>query len=124
LEFAIQHAILLINCIPTPLLNNATPYEKLHIKLCDISNLRIFSRMCYSSTFVAHRKKLDSRVVPGIFLGFKPHTKGFIFLNLKGYKIEVSKNVIFYENCFLYPLKNEKISKVFLSHTTTLCSNL
>jgi len=77
------------------LLNNATPYEKLHRKLCNISDLRIFGCLCYSSTLVAHRKKLDNRSVPGVFLGFKPHTKGFIFLNLKSHKIEISRNVIF-----------------------------
>ena len=90
------------------MLNNATPYEKLHRKLCDISDLRIFGCLCYSSTLVAHRKKLDNCAVPGVFLGFKPHTKGFNFLNLKGYKIEISRNFIFYENCFPYLLTNEK----------------
>jgi len=107
-NFFVQHAVFLINCIPTPLLKNERPYEKLHRKLCDIFDLRIFGCLCYSSILVAHRKKLDSRVIPGVFLGFKPHTKGFIFLNLKYHKIEVSRNVIFYENCFPYLLKNEK----------------
>jgi len=70
--------------------------------------LHIFGCLCYSSTFVAHRKKLDSRVVPCVFLGFKPHTKGFIFLNLKSHKIEISRNLIFYKSCFPYLLKNEE----------------
>ena len=34
-NFAVQHAVFLINCIPTPLLKNETPYEKLHGKLCE-----------------------------------------------------------------------------------------
>jgi len=71
--------------MPTPLLNNATPYEKLHKKLCDISSLRVFGCLCYSSTILAHRRKLDNRAVPGVFLGFKPNTKGFF----------LSRNVIF-----------------------------
>jgi len=47
-------------------------------------------------------KKLDSRAAPGVFLGFKPNTKGFLFLNLKNHKIDLSRNVIFYENFFPY----------------------
>jgi len=40
--FVVQHVVFLINCMPTLLLNNATPYEKLHKKLCDISSLHVF----------------------------------------------------------------------------------
>jgi len=55
--FVVQHAVFLINCMPTPLLNNATPYEKLYKKFCDISHLHVFGCLCYSSTILAHRKK-------------------------------------------------------------------
>jgi len=51
--------------------------------------------------FLLIEKKLDNRVVPGVFLGFKPNTKGFLFLNLKKHKIDLSINFIFHENCFL-----------------------
>jgi len=93
--FVVQHVVFLINCIPTPLLNNVTPYEKLHKKLCDISSIRVFGYLCYSSTII----------VPGVFLGFKSNTKGFLFLNLNNHKIDVSRNVIFYENSFSYHSK-------------------
>jgi len=43
--FAIQHATFLINYMPTLLLNNATPYERLHKKLCDISSF-VFLDVC------------------------------------------------------------------------------
>ena len=102
--FVVQH-VFLINCMPTPLLNNATPYEKLHKKLCDISSICVFGCLCYSSTILAHRKKLDNRAVPGVFLGFKSNTKGFLFLNLNNHKIDVLRNVIFYENSFPYHSK-------------------
>jgi len=35
-NFVVQHVVSLINYIPSPLLNNATPYEKMQTKLCDI----------------------------------------------------------------------------------------
>jgi len=55
--FVVQHVAFLINCMPTSLLKNATPNEKLHKKLCDISSLHVFGCLCYSSTILAHRKK-------------------------------------------------------------------
>ena len=107
-QFAVVDAVLLINCIPTPLLQNVTPYEKLHGFLYDISSLRVFGCLCYSSTITSHRKKLDDRSVSGIFLGFQPHTKGYLFLNLKNHKIEISRHTVFYENIFPYNLKDDK----------------
>ena len=58
LDFVVQHVTYLINCTLTPLLQNIAPYEKLYDKPCDISNLRIFGCLCYSSTLTAHRKKV------------------------------------------------------------------
>jgi len=46
--------------------------------------------------------QLGSRVVLGVFLGFIPNKKCFLFLNLKNHRIDLSKNVIFYEICFPY----------------------
>lgn len=75
--FVVEYATLLINCMPTPLLDNATPYEKLNGKLYDISTLCVFGCLCYITTLATHRKKLDARVAPDIFLGLKQHTKGY-----------------------------------------------
>ncbi|WVZ13928.1 hypothetical protein V8G54_011494 [Vigna mungo] len=83
-------------------LQNDTPYDRLHGSSCDLSILRVFGCLCYANTITAHRKKFDDRAVPGIFLGFKRHTKGYLFLNLKNHKVEVSRNVIFHENVFPY----------------------
>jgi len=106
-HFAVLHDVLLINCIPTPLLQNMTPYEKLNGTLYDISSLRVFGYLCYSSTVTSHRKKLDDRVVSSIFLGFQPHTKGYLFLNLQNHKIKISRHIVFYEHHFPYKMKDD-----------------
>ena len=85
-----------------------TPYEKLNGTLYDISSLRVFGCLCYSSTITSHRKKLDDRVVSGIFLGFQPHTKGYLFLNLQNHKIEISRHTVFYEHHFPYKMKDDE----------------
>ena len=103
-EFVVNHTILLINYIPTSSLKNSTPYEKLFGKPYDISCLKNFGCLCYASTITAHQKKLDDRSVKGIFLGFPHNTKGYIYLYLKYHSINISRNVIFHENCFPYKL--------------------
>jgi len=57
-EFDINHVVFLINVIPTPLLNNITPQEKLFGKPYDISFLKAFGCLYYASTITAHRKKI------------------------------------------------------------------
>ena len=56
-EFAVNHVVFLVNSIPTPLLNNITPYENLFDKPYDISFLKVFGSLCYVSTITTHRKK-------------------------------------------------------------------
>jgi len=106
-HFVVLHVVLLINCIPTPLLKNMTPYGRLYGTLYNISLLRIFSYLCYSSTITSHINKLDDRSVSGIFLGFQPHTKGNLFLNLRNHRIEISRHTVFYENLFPYKMKDD-----------------
>ena len=55
---------------------------------------------------VLTEKKLDPRALPCVFLGFKSHKKGYIVYNLHTQTIEVSRNVIFYENCFPFSTFN------------------
>ena len=99
--FALLHATYLINCIPTPLLHNKSPYEQLYTHPCDISNLRVFGCLCYISILQSHRQKLDHRAHPCIFIGFKPNTKGYLVYDLHSHSINTSRNVVFYEDHFL-----------------------
>jgi len=93
-----------INCTPTSLLDNKSPYKKLYTKSYDLTIIRVFGCLCYSSTIITNRKKFDARVVSAVFLGFQPNIKGYIFLNHKNHKIEVSRHVIFHEHQFRYKL--------------------
>lgn len=62
---------------------------------CDFYLLCVFGYSYYSTTPTLHRKKFNSHVVLGIFIGFKPHIKCYLFLNLKNHNIDVSKNTTF-----------------------------
>ena len=86
--------------MPSPFLNNHTPYEKLHGKIYDIESLRVFGCLCFSSTLTANRKKLDPKAATSVFLSFKLNTKGFIMFDLKTKAISAFRNVIFYKDFF------------------------
>jgi len=105
--FAVKHAVYLINRIPTPYLNNVSPYEKLYDKLSDISDIKVFGCLCYTGTLTAQRKKLDPRASPGLFLGYKPNTKGYLVFNLKNHSVTISRNVLFYETVFPYRKRDD-----------------
>ena len=94
-SYALIHFGILVNCIPTTFLGNKTPYEKLYGTPYDISSLRVFGCLCFTSSLTANKKKLDLRVAISIFLGFKPNTKGYVTLDLKTKAISISRNVIF-----------------------------
>ena len=125
-SFALSHAVILINCLPSPFLGNISPYKKLYKIPYDVSILRVFGCLCYTDTLTTNRKKLDPRVVPSIFLGFKPYTKGYMTLNLKTRAIVVSRNVVFYEDYFPYnsnSLDPYQDFPIIQSHSTLITFN-
>jgi hypothetical protein len=99
-NFAIQHAVHLINRIPTPLLSNKSPYEILHHKPPVFLHLKIFGCLCYASTLHTHRTKFDSRARKAAFIGYKEGFKGYVLYDLSSHQLFISRNVIFYEHYF------------------------
>jgi len=89
-----------------------------------------FCFSCYSTTIHANRKKLDTRFVHDIFLGLPHNTKGYIILNLKYHRIEISRHVIFHEYHFPYKLNHDDtrspdtLSLPILANYNTFCDDI
>jgi hypothetical protein len=60
-SYAVSHAVFIMNRIPTPLLQNQSPYCMLYKSDPDIHRLKIFGSLAYASTLQVHMSKLDPR---------------------------------------------------------------
>ena len=81
-NFAIAHAVFLMNRTPNINLKGYSPYQILHNKLPYLNHLKVFGSLCYATSLMAHRRKFDSRARQCIFLGFKKGTKCYILFYL------------------------------------------
>lgn len=105
-SYAVQHAVFLINRMPSHVLNDFSPFQLLHGSLPDIEGIRIFGCLCYASSNLVGRTKFDERARKCVFLGFKLHMKGAMVYEILYKQILVSRNVVFHELIFPYHSQN------------------
>lgn len=67
----------LINRMPTSVLNNLSPYQKLHHKILNYDFLRIFGCACYPLFRPYNQHKLDFHSKKCLLIGYSPLYKGY-----------------------------------------------
>jgi hypothetical protein len=101
-------SIYLINRLPSPVLQQESPYSKLFHHSLDYTYLRTFGCLCYPLLRAYASHKLSFRSKPYIFIGHVSNQKGYRCLDPTTHKVYLSRNVIFDETKF--PAKNPSIS--------------
>jgi hypothetical protein len=99
-SYAFLHAVYLINRVPTPVLQNQSPYHLLYNTPPDATDFKVFGCLCYASSIQSHRTKLETRARKSVFLGYKSGFKGYILYDLHTRELFISRHVVFHE-CIL-----------------------
>ncbi|CAL1361098.1 unnamed protein product [Linum trigynum] len=102
----VRHSVYLINKVPTIVLGNLTPYEKLYKQKPDLSDLKVFGCLCFASTLSNNRAKFDSRSRKGVFIGYQRGIKGYKIYDFSTHDVFVSRDVQFHENVFPFHNQN------------------
>lgn len=89
-----------MNRMPTPLLSNSTPFEKLFGKSPDYFELKCFGCLCFVNTLERNRTKLDYRAQKAVFFGYVSRMKGYRLYVPDTHKFIISRNVKFIEHIF------------------------
>ena len=95
--------VCLINRLPTPNLQNRSPYHLIFNQEPYYQVLKSFGCACYPCLQPYTTSKLDSRSERCIFLGYSAFHYGYRCLSLSTGKLNISRDVIFMEN--IYPSK-------------------
>ncbi|XP_074327385.1 uncharacterized protein LOC141665303 [Apium graveolens] len=100
----VMTAVYLINRLPTPVLQNKTPYEMLYNEPADYNNLRAFGCLVFAPNPNQSADKFSFRAVPSVFIGYPPGVKGYKLLDLSTKQTFVSRDTVFHESVF--PMNN------------------
>ena len=91
-NFAVSHAVHIMNGIPNSSLHMLSPFECLFGTKPNFTSVKIFGCKAFASTLMANRKKLDPRARECVYLGVKPST---ILFDINTREIFVSLMFVF-----------------------------
>ncbi|BBH05570.1 basic helix-loop-helix DNA-binding superfamily protein, partial [Prunus dulcis] len=74
---AFSTTVFLINRLPTPQLDNLSPYEKLLHRSPDYKFLKSFGCACFPHLVPYNKHKLSFKSLPCVFLGYDDYYKGY-----------------------------------------------
>ncbi|PSS08272.1 Endonuclease, partial [Actinidia chinensis var. chinensis] len=99
-----------INRVPSPLLGNLTPYERLYGTPPDYHSLRVFGCACFVLLQPHERTKLEPRSRLCCFLGYGIEHKGYRCWDPLSRRLRVSRHVVFWEHKMFSSLSSFQMS--------------
>ena len=97
---ALATATYLLNRRPSTSVHNFIPFQILHHKVPDYSNLRVFGCLCYPNLSATTPHKLSPRSAACVFLGYPASHKGYRCLDISTRRVFISRHVVFDEQTF------------------------
>jgi transposase InsO family protein len=91
-------AVYTINRLPTPILDNCTPYERLFGSVPSYHHLRVFGYPCFVLLQPHERTKLEPRSRLCCFLGYGVEQKGYRCYDPVSRRLRISRHVVFWEH--------------------------
>jgi histone deacetylase 1/2 len=110
--------------MPTPVLQNQSPFECLFNRTPDYDFLRTFKCLCFPFMHPYHAHKLDFRSSPCVFLGYSSSHLGYRCLDSASDRIYVSRHVRFHENVFPFADSSQLTRTPAISSQPTHLPNL
>lgn len=104
----VKTAVYLINKIPSAVLNGKSPHEMLYGITPQLTHLRVFGCLCFTSV-LPRSDKFAARAKKGVLLGYAETQKGYRVLDLEFNSIHISRDITFEEKCF--PFKSDKVAE-------------
>ena len=99
---AFATSVFLINRMPTPILQNQSPIQKLFQTIPNYLKLRTFGCLCYPWWRPYAPNKLENRSLPCVFIGYSLTQNGYLCLEPVSGRVYVSRHVRFNETVFPY----------------------
>jgi hypothetical protein len=93
---ACQTSCYLINRLPTPILQNISPFQKLFNHSPDSNFLRIFNCACFPNLRPYNQHKFDFRSKECVFLGYSRNLKGYKCFHIPTARMYISRDVVFH----------------------------
>jgi hypothetical protein len=121
-------AVYTINRLPTPILDNCTPHEKLFGSVPSYHHFRVFGSACFILLQPHERTKLKPHSRLCCFLGYGVEQKGYRCYDLVSCCLRISRHVVFWEHRLFHevgkfnlpsPLPFTTLFEILLSPTST-----
>ena len=107
---AVCASVYLINRLPTPNLDNKSPFYRVYHQEPDYTLLKSFGCACYPCLRAYSSSKFDSRSERCIFLGYSAFHHGYRCMSLTSGRLYISRDVIFQEHIFPFQEQPEIIN--------------